>query len=98
MDKKFDDLLNQHHVPQPASNLAQRICDAATLEEVKSTSWFDNFLFELNRLFVIPRPAYAIATCLIFGALIGLQLDMSAMSAGSDVTFLEIDFYEGEWL
>ena len=98
MNKKFDDLLNQHHVPKPVSNLAQRICDAAILKEERSTIWLDKFLLELNRLFIIPRPVYAIITCLIFGAIIGFQLDISAMSAGSDVTFLEIDFYEEEWL
>lgn len=101
-DRDVDYLLSLRADVTPPEGLAQRIINMAQPRKPKHDSWADIWS-DIQMMFVIPRPAYALALAAVFGLLIGF--DTAAASAdpvyGNFVSFLSADaadMDEGSWL
>jgi len=93
--KNIDGLLHERFVPSPSHNLAQRII-AASAQNPKR-SFLSILMTELSEMFVIPRPAYAIAGCVLLGLVMGLQMPVDIAASDTNYfSFLTID--EEGWL
>lgn len=97
-------LLMRRGVDVP-SGLAQRIINMAPPHRPRTTQRWADIWADIQAMFVIPRPAYALALAAIFGLIIGF--DGAASSAdpvyGNFTSFLQadaadIDMDEGSWL
>lgn len=93
-DTDLNNILHKNEVPPPSTNLAARIIEAATVQ--KETPFIHVAVQEIMNMIILPRPAYALATCLIFGLAIGFQIDTEAVSVLDLFSFTEIE--EGDWL
>ena len=102
MDKQLDHLLSLRRAADVPPGMAQRIINMAQPRKPKTDSWADIWS-DIQSMFVIPRPAYALAVAALFGLLIGF--DTSAASAdpvySNFTSFLQADaadIDEGSWL
>jgi len=84
-EKDLDIILLQREVPAPSTNLAYRISQAAREKTTDKTHWYD----ELWRLFIIPKPAYVTAFCLLIGLYIGVFSGVEETSTQEWFSFLE---------
>lgn len=94
-DKQLDDLLTTRKVEAPSTNLAYRITALAKEKGAMAVSKMP-FHEQLLKMFVVPKPAYMTASCLLFGLAVGLYSNGLDNTAQDWFLFLEID--EGEWL
>lgn len=100
-DKELDNVLNQQHVPPAASNLSARIIDAAkVLEQV---SIIDKLKGKLYGIFLLPKPAYALAVFVLIGLIIYGVTEVPTQTVEPDLidaeelwTYLTDD--NGNWL
>ncbi len=83
-DEKLDNLLSSRRVESVSPDLAQRIIlQARQLPQNKSFSpW--QWLRELCVEFHLPKPAYVLATALIFGLVIGFSTPPDSTSNAND--------------
>ena len=98
-DTKLNEILLKREIPQAGTNLASRIVTAAKSKE--RGSLVHQILREMSFMFLFPRPAYVAALCLVFGLVLGLQMQMETSDTDVFMTqdwlsFAEID--EGDWL
>ncbi len=98
MDNKLDDLLIKRVIPDPSSNLANRINAMAEEALIKKRNNVNNLsLSELVlRMFIIPKPAYVTAFCLAFGLTLGLYGVSSDITTQDWFSFLSVQ--QEEWL
>lgn len=69
----LEDILRERYVPEPPTNLAYRIIEAAKPRgEEKGLTWA-GIGRAFGELFVIPQPAFAMAVVLIIGVYSGVQ-------------------------
>lgn len=101
-DKQIDHLLSLRAPVSAPEGMAQRIINMAQPRKPKDDSWAAIWT-DIQMMFVIPRPAYALAAAALFGLLIGF--DVASASAdpvyGNFVSFLSADagdMDEGSWL
>ena len=67
----LEDILKERYVPEPPSNLAYRIIEAAKPRDgERGFSWVV-FQRVVAEIFVIPQPAFAMAVILISGVSLG---------------------------
>lgn len=82
--------------PPPAPGWERRIADAAfaagmNARRVKNGGW-KPWLDELRDLFILPRPAYALAVCLLIGIAAGLAAEpVMAMMQQDQGIFLDME-------
>lgn len=101
---ELDALLAQRSAPPPPrSNLSERIIDAALQSKPKRRSGFIQWLDSLTDMFVIPRPAYALAVVLMLGVVGGFYFQAPVQDVDDsylDAYFLYMDdVADGdEWL
>lgn len=96
-DTRLNEILSKRDMPPPATNLASRIAEAAKIRK-PGQSLPDIIMQEIAAMIVIPRPAYAIAACLIFGLIIGSQIGTDISLSAQDLfSFADIT-QEGDWL
>ena len=98
-DAKLNEVLLKREIPQASTNLASRIAMAAKSKE--RGSLVNQILKEMSLMFLFPRPAYVAALCLVFGLVLGLQLQLETGDKDVFITqdllsFADID--EGDWL
>ena len=94
-DNEFDKILAGRFTPPPSSNLAYRIAQHAKgsiYRKIDSLSFGEQVL----RMFVIPKPAYATAFCLLLGLAIGFY--NGGTDAVTEDWFLFLEMEEGDWL
>lgn len=103
-DKNLDHLLSMRRAVDVPPGLAQRIINMAQARPARHEGWADIWA-DVQAMFVIPRPAYALALAAVFGLLIGF--DTTASSAdpvySNFTSFLQADadiadIDEGNWL
>ncbi len=105
-DNQIDSLLLMRRGVDAPPGLAQRIINMAQPHKPKQDSWADIWT-DIQMMFVIPRPAYALALAAVFGLIIGF--DGTASSADpvysnftsflqADAGDMDIDADEGGWL
>ena len=94
-DADLNKILLKRAMPAPNSNLVSRIAAAATINQ--KASLVGIIMQEVMGMIVIPRPAYALAVCLIFGLIIGSQIGGDISVATQD-WFSFADIEEGDWL
>lgn len=103
MHDEFETLLRERFVPEPPSNLAERIIAAAKPRAKKKG--FADFMDDFMELFYIPKPAYATAFILVLGLAAGIY--MRPVETGSfesvqremtSYMTAEISFYDGDLL
>lgn len=72
-DEKLDRLLNARRIEVARSDLAQRIILRAREIQQNSSSSLWQWLRELCLEFHLPKPAYVLASALVFGLVIGFS-------------------------
>lgn len=103
-EKELRLVLEKHAIPQPSSNLAERIIDAAVSEMKPEIAknikrpWWKNF----NNNFLVPQPALVLAFVLVLGIVLGFQgeevlNDREELSL-NDFVFTASDIGEGDFL
>jgi hypothetical protein len=102
MNNDIDTLLMARCGVDVPSGLAQRIINMAHPRKTKTERWADIWA-DIQFMFVIPRPAYALALAAVFGLLLGFDYPTATESdVHADFTsFLSVDnsdFDEGGWL
>ena len=68
-DKNLHDILKDRAIPEPASNLSHRIIQAA--EERQKYFNSSSLLDQITKMFIVPKPAYITAFCLLVGIVVG---------------------------
>lgn len=91
----MDNILNNRKIPTPSSNLSARIIAAATLRQ--NTPLWQIILEEVGAMFYIPKPAYAVAFCLVLGIVIGLQSEVEQASLITTDWFSFINDTDIDW-
>lgn len=100
-DKDIDQWLLMRHAPQTPDDLADRIIHRAVRTPQRTSRAFASGLFqEMAGLFIVPRPAFAMAVCLVIGvgggwmttALPDTTTQTSAETASFDVIVMEEDW------
>ena len=94
-DKTTDRLLKNRFVPNPSTNLSSRIIAAAGRhpdQPIWKITWN-----ELSEMFLIPRPAYAVAACVLLGLALALQVPVEQAVTQTDY-FSFLTFDDGGWL
>lgn len=94
-DYELNRILRARDIPTPSSNLAYRICQLAK-ENISAEGYQLSFMAQALTMFVIPKPAYVTAICLLFGLAVGFYSDGSDTSMQEWLLFLETE--EGDWL
>ena len=102
MNDDIDHILMTRRAVDVPEGLAQRIINMATPRTQKSDSWADIWS-DMQAMFVIPRPAYALAMAVLIGLFVGLEDSaLNDNTPSTDFTsFLSVasaDFDEGNWL
>lgn len=98
-NKSFESTLEQRFIPPASTNLSERIIAAASKR--KDAPFIKVVLEELMDMFVLPRPSYALAFCVIFGLFLGAQIPLDHLFYEPDYfSFLTLDptLHGGEWL
>lgn len=98
-DYELNKILNKRVVPNPPSNLAYRIQQAAHQKTQQKSNVDGSFSWNkqiLNMLF-IPRPAFIMAFCLVIGLGIGMYANNENLINQDWSSLLEIQ-QEGDWL
>lgn len=102
-DNNLDHLLSMRRAVDVPPGLAQRIINMAQPHKPKPAqdSWADIWA-DFQSMFVIPRPAYALALAAIFGLLIGFDTTAASTDPvySNFTSFLQADadIDEGNWL
>lgn len=100
-DKDLDHLLSMRRAVDVPPGLAQRIVNMAQPRKPKQDSWADIWA-DFQSMFMLPRPAYALALAAIFGLLIGFDTTTSQADPvySNFTSFLQADadIDEGNWL
>lgn len=99
IDNKLDDVLTKREIPAPSSNLASRINLMAEQELIqKLNNIQQNLSFSelVLKMFIIPKPAYATAFCLLFGLALGVYGNNTDPVMQNWFSFLDIQ--QEEWL
>lgn len=101
VNNDFEDVLMRRMVPPARSNLAERIIAAAPVKPQTSYRGWKGWIEDIAELFVLPKPAYALATVLLIGVLAG----WSAMPSRDDTQdsissylYMNEVLNMGEWL
>jgi hypothetical protein len=100
-DEKLNQLLNSATRVPPSPTLANRIIAQASLQNMPANE--ENFIKQLIRNLIFPKPAYALACSMLVGVLLGWQnpdFNMSTMQVSAvddDISSLflaEVNFDE----
>lgn len=103
-DDRLERLLQRRHTPDAPDGLARRIIEAAgtpsaaprLVRPARTNSGIGRFFADLRGMIAIPQPAFACALALVFGVVIGIEMDWMADPALYDWAGL---FVSGEnWL
>ncbi len=108
----LDKILARRAVPQARSNLAARIIEASKAAEQSKgglRGWFDIsgwvagiavWVDVLRESLILPRPALAMATLLLFGLMLGLYFGNGLQGTEDPFqsTYVEDGFETGNWL
>lgn len=102
MNDNIDHILITRRAVDVPAGLAQRIINMATPHKRQSDSWGDIWN-DIQAMFVIPRPAYALAMAIVIGLFVGLgdSAFNDNVSSADFTSFLSVasaDFDEGNWL
>jgi len=95
-EKKFDHILTERFVPPPSTNLSERIISAA-LNSAQTKPFWVVCIEQFLDMFVIPRPAYALAFCILFGVVLGAQIPLESELYTQDY-FSFLTYNEGDLL
>jgi hypothetical protein len=82
-NSELNRILHERHVPPAASNLAERIKSAATIEQ--NVPFYQVLLGKLTTMMIIPKPAYALAAILVMGIALTSQMGGEQMGAQIDL-------------
>lgn len=102
MDKEFENILNSRNVPEAPGNLAYRIIEAAKQKPKTQAagSVSGPFWDMFAEMFILPKPAVALALAL----LVGLTLGFGSMNPAevqlqdlSSLLQIEDEFYTGDF-
>lgn len=94
-DTKLNEILGKRVMTPPSTNLAARIIAAAEMR--KNTPLIYIIIEEIAAMLVIPKPAYAVGACLVFGVMIGMEYGVDTTMINQDLfSFIEVE--EGDWL
>lgn len=86
----FNRILEGRSVTPSLSNLSERIIAAAAVQN--NTPLWIIIMQELSAMFILPRPAYAMAFTLILGVVLGLQAETEQLSSAQDwLSFMSVD-------
>ena len=89
-DTSLNRVLGKRKVYPPSSNLSERIIAAAAVK--KDVPLWVIILQEFSAMFILSRPAYAMAFMLLFGIFLGLQGEVEQMYLAQDwLSFMSID-------
>lgn len=94
-EKSIDGMLKNRFVPNPSSNLSARIIAAAARHPERS--FWEIFFSEFSDMFIMPRPAFALAACLLLGLALALQVPVEQAIDQTDY-FSFLTFDDGGWL
>jgi len=84
LDKKLDNLLRSRRVEPASPDLAQRIIfKARQLPQTKTLPFWQS-VRELFGEFHLPKPAYVLASALVFGMVIGFSAPQDTNLAADD--------------
>ena len=83
-DEKLDRLLNARRIEVARSDLAQRIILRAREIQQNSSSSLWQWLRELCLEFHLPKPAYVLASALVFGLVIGFSTPNGSAISSND--------------
>lgn len=101
-DDNIDQLLTMRHTPQAPGDLADRIVYRAVRTPQQSSRLLGfGFFHELAGLFVIPRPAFALAVCLVIGVGGGwmtTSLPDTATQAATESASFDMIVMEEDWI
>jgi len=98
-DTDFNKILEKQKIIAPSTNLSARIIAAANREE--NIPLWAIIMREFTTMFIIPRPAYAVALTLVFGLILGLQAEAEQFALSQDwLSFMDVSAYSTEenWL
>ena len=102
MNNDIDHILMTRRAVDVPEGLAQRIINMATPHKRKEERWIDIWS-DIQAMFVIPRPAYALAMAVVIGLFVGLgdgalNDTVSDADLTSFLSAASADFDEGNWL
>lgn len=95
-DTDLNTMLNKRSVPPPSSNLASRIMEAARAEH--KTPLIQSILRDIADMLILPKPAYALAACLVIGLVLGMQIEFENAATTTQDLFSFVEIEEGDWL
>lgn len=102
MTDDIDHILLSRRAVDVPPGLAQRIINMAQPHKPKTEGWQDIWA-DIQAMFVIPRPAYALVLAAFFGLIIGLDYTSTTVDTSHNdfTSFLSADsgdLDEGNWL
>lgn len=95
-EKALEMLLQQRHQPEPPPWLASRIISAAQATPQYKTGLAGQIKFWLEQVMAVPKPAAALALCLVIGAFAGVQLE--AYLALADFDAIGFLYISEDWI
>lgn len=97
-DEKLNKMLAERSIPEPSSNLAYRISQLAEERHSGGARWFDHLSLteQILRMFVVPKPIYVTAFCLLLGLAVGFYNGESDVTTQDWLLFLDME--EGDWI
>lgn len=104
VNKQMEDIMNMRYIPAPSSNLSERIIEASLLHKKKGRSGFDLWTRTFWDAFILPKPAYVLASIFVIGIVFGLYSEISpAFAFEADIepaalVYTAEDISEGDWL
>lgn len=102
-DKDIDQWLLMRHTPKTPDDLADRIVHRAvrTSQRTSRRTFASGWFQEMAELFIVPRPAFALAVCLVIGVGGGWMttaLPDTTMQATTETTSFDVIVMEEDWI
>lgn len=101
-DRRFEALLQSRYMPEPSSNLSERIIEAARMHRAQGRSGSGLWMRAFWDAFLLPHPAYVMAAVFAIGMFLGLYSDIAGSLDLSDsltsLIYTAEDVSEGDWL
>ncbi len=98
----FEEVMHDRFLPEPSSNLSERIIEASKLHKAQGRSGIDLWMRAFWDAFLLPHPAYVMAAIFAVGLFLGLYSEIAgSLDAGSSLSSLIYtaeDVSEGDWL
>ena len=104
-NEELEAFMNRRAIPQPSSNLAERIIEASLHHKKQGKTGAELWWHSFWDAFLLPQPVFVLACIFVLGLFIGAYADLIGVSTETDqqVSVLQMlytadDIAEEDWL